>query len=117
MNIYLEVENFYKEFPGKLLLALEAANNDFNVYIGHREDIQQGALKDVISPGIIHLKDANSLKENISRLKKIKKKGFVFTCQDEEPGITINNYKLFSSFLVPILFSTILTLLMKKKGI
>ena len=29
----------------------------------------------------------------------------------------INNYKLFSSFLVPILFSTILTLLMKKKGI
>ena len=29
----------------------------------------------------------------------------------------INNYKLFSSFLVPILFSTILTLLMKKKGV
>ena len=29
----------------------------------------------------------------------------------------INNYKLFSSFLVPILFSTILTLLMKRKGI
>ena len=27
----------------------------------------------------------------------------------------INNYKLFSSFLVPILFSTILTLLMKRK--
>ena len=29
----------------------------------------------------------------------------------------INNYKLFSSFLVPILFSTVLTLLMKKKGV
>ena len=39
MNIYLEVENFYKEFPGKLLLALEAALNDFNVFIGYRHDI------------------------------------------------------------------------------
>ena len=29
----------------------------------------------------------------------------------------INNYKLFSSFIVPILFSTVLTLLMKKKGV
>ena len=78
MNIYLEVENFYKEFPGKLLLALEAARNDFNVFIGHRHDIQQAALKDHIGPGIIHLKDANSLKENVLILSRLKKKRFCF---------------------------------------
>ena len=84
MNIYLEVENSIKNFQENYL-ALEAACNDFNVFIGHRHDIQQAALKDHIGPGIIHLKDANSLKENVLILNKLNKKGFVFTCQDEEP--------------------------------
>ena len=91
MNIYLEIENFYKEFPGKLLLALEAANNDFNVYIGHRHDIQQGALNDVISPGIIHLKDANSLKENTSILKKLKKKDLCLHAKTKRPVLHSTN--------------------------
>ena len=39
MNIYIEIENFYKEFPGKLLLGLNNVNDKHNVYIGHRSDL------------------------------------------------------------------------------
>ena len=59
MNIYIEVENFYKEFPGNFLLALNYVCKEKNIYIAHRSDIQDSALKNLISPGIIHLKDAN----------------------------------------------------------
>ena len=34
MNIYIEIENFYKEFPGKLLPGLNNVNDKYNVYIG-----------------------------------------------------------------------------------
>jgi len=97
MNIYIEVENFYKEFPGKFLLALNIVSKNCNIYIAHRSDIQLAALKGLISPGVIHLKDVNSLDENYNIIKKLHSKGFIFTAQDEEPGITIDDYDKFST--------------------
>lgn len=97
MNIYIEIENFYKEFPGKLLLGLNNVNDKYNVYIGHRSDLQSAALNGNASPGIIHLKDCNSLDENYQIIKKLSSKGYIFTAQDEEPGITIDDYNEFSN--------------------
>lgn len=97
MNIYIEIENFYKEFPGNFLLALNYVSKKNNIYLAHRSDIQDCALKDLISPGIIHLKDVNSLDSNFNVIKKINSKGFSFTSQDAEPGLTIDNYDEFST--------------------
>ena len=97
MNIYIEVENFYKEFPGNFFLALNYVCKEKNIYIAHRSDIQDSALKNLISPGIIHLKDANSLVENYDAIKKLSSKGFIFTSQDAEPGLTIEDYSEFAN--------------------
>ena len=97
MNLYLEVENFYKEFPGIFLLGLNYVSKEKNIYIAHRNDIQDNGLRNLISPGIIHLKDVNSLNQNYAVIQKLSSKGFIFTSQDAEPGLTIDNYDEFST--------------------
>ena len=107
MNLYIELEVYNREIEAKMLLALEAVKRGYNVIIAHRSIIQKLALQNELPPGIIHMKDANSIKYQIEILKKLKKKNFYFTAQDEESGllnkkydtfakIRFNNYKAFN---------------------
>ena len=75
-NLYIELEIYNREIEAKLLLALEAVSQGYNVIIANRLMIQQLALNNEIPPGIIHMKDANSIKSNIEIIKKLKKKNF-----------------------------------------
>lgn len=92
MNLYIELEVTLREFESRLLLAFEAANKSFNVFIAYRKDIQDSALKSKISPGIIHMKDANCTKDQLEIYKKLKKLGFIITSQDEEGGYIPDDY-------------------------
>ena len=96
MNIYIELEVTNREFESRLLLAFEAAYRNFNVYIAYRKDIQDAALNSKISPGIIHMKDANGTSDQIQIYDKLKKLGFKITAQDEEGGFVYDNYSVFA---------------------
>ncbi len=95
MNIYIEIEVFDREFKSRLLLASYAAYKNFNVYLMHRSEIHDLALKNKIAPGIIFMKDVNSTREIYQIIKSLKKKGFIFTAQDEEAGILYDDYNDF----------------------
>ena len=95
-NLYIELEVYNREIEAKLLLALEAVSKDYNVIIANRLMIQKLALNNEIPPGIIHMKDANSVKNNIHIIKKLKKKNFFFTAQDEESGLLHKSYDQFA---------------------
>ena len=94
--LYIEVEIYVREFDSRYLLSLEAAKRGFEVYIGHRNQIYYLALNNQLAPGIIHKKDINTTPEEIKALKKLQKKGFIFTSQDEESGVLYNNFDDFS---------------------
>jgi surface carbohydrate biosynthesis protein len=96
MNLYIELEIYNREIQSKVLLALEAVKKGYNVIIAHRSIIQKLALEDKLPPGIIHMKDANSTKEQIDVYKKLKKKQFYLTAQDEESGLLNDTYKNFA---------------------
>ena len=92
MNIYLEVEVFNREFQSRLFLASYATLKNFDVYLMHRNEIIELGLSGNISPGIVFMKDANSTNFIFKTLSQLKKKGFIFTSQDEEAGIVFENY-------------------------
>ena len=98
MNIYIEIEVYQREFDARLSLALKAASDfNFKVFLMHRSEIIYLGLRNLIKPGIIHLKDVNSLDNDLyNSFVKLKSKGFVFTSQDEESGITFDNFNIFS---------------------
>ena len=86
---------FDREFKPRLFLASYAALKNFNVYLMHRSEIYDLALKNKISPGIVFMKDANSTDYFYSKIKSLKSKGFLFTSQDEEAGILFEDYNNF----------------------
>lgn len=92
MNIYIEVEVFNREFRSRLLLASYSALKNFDVYLMHRNQIIELGLSGNISPGLVFMKDANSTNFIYKTVLKLKKKGFIFTSQDEEAGIVFENY-------------------------
>ncbi len=96
MNLYIELEIYNREIEAKMLLALEAVKRGYSVLIAHRSEIQKLALQNKIPPGIIHMKDANSNEYQVNILKKLKKKKFFFTAQDEESGILNKRYDSFA---------------------
>lgn len=96
MNLYIEVEVLDREFRSRFLLACEAALKGFDVYILSRDEMSKLISTNSISSGIYHMKDANSTKLNINYLKKIKNKNFIITAQDEEAGLTYNNFEDFA---------------------
>lgn len=90
------MEVYNREIESRMLLALEAASRGYNVVIAERSLIQKLALNGDLPPGIIHMKDANSTKPNIEIIKKLKKKNFLITAQDEESGILYEKYSQFA---------------------
>lgn len=96
MNLYIELEIYNREIEAKMLLALEAARRGYSVIIAHRSIIQKLALEGNLPPGIIHMKDANSIDNHLKIVEKLKKKNFCFTAQDEESGILNKKYDNFA---------------------
>ena len=96
MNLYIELETYNREFESRMLLALEAVSRDYNVVIAHRDIIQKFALENILPPGIIHMKDANSGSYQIEKLKKLRKKNFFLTAQDEESGMLNEKFEQFA---------------------
>ena len=96
MNLYIELETYNREVESKMLLALEAVSRGYNVVIAHRDIIQKFALENTIPPGIIHMKDANSGSYQIDKLKKLKKKNFLLSAQDEESGMLNEKFDQFA---------------------
>lgn len=95
MNLFIEIEVYAREFKARFLLAAEAANKGFTVYLLSRHEIINLLNKKKLPVGIYHLKDANCSKENIEIYKKLKKLGFLITAQDEEAGILYDDYEDF----------------------
>jgi surface carbohydrate biosynthesis protein len=83
MNIYIFIEIKRRELSSRLLLALESAKRGHDVYIG---DLTPYLEKELLKPGIIHHKSLTPKIERINEIKKLKKKYFLFTSQDEESG-------------------------------
>lgn len=95
MNIYIEVENFGREMEARMLLAMEIASGDNQIYISDRMQILNNAAGNLISKGIIFLKDLNSSSEIYSLLKKARGNGFTIIATDEEAGIQFDDYESF----------------------
>lgn len=95
MNIYVEIEVFNREFKSRLLLASYAALKNYQVFLMHRSELYDLALKGNISPGIILMKDANSSDYICKKMNTLKKMGFLITAQDEESGILFDDFNHF----------------------
>ena len=95
MNVYIEVENFGREMEARMLLAMEIAGENNQVFISDRMQILNNAAYNLISKGIIFLKDLNSSSEIYILLKKARGNGFTIIATDEEAGIQFDDYENF----------------------
>ncbi len=83
MNIYIFIEIKRRELSSRFLLALEAASRGHDVFLG---DLSPYFKRNLFKPGVIHHKSITPKNERINELKRLKKKSFLFTSQDEESG-------------------------------
>lgn len=98
MNIYIEIEVLKRELMGKLLLSLQLINSGHNIYLTTRDKINNIAIKKLLHPGVIFLKDLNPEEYRIKNYKTLVKNGFTLVSQDEEIGCF--NDKSFEKFFI-----------------
>jgi surface carbohydrate biosynthesis protein len=94
MNIYIPVEIKVREFEGRLLLALAAAERGHEVLLGQKQDVELLLQQDLVKPGILHHKSI--LPCQFEWLQSIKEYGHKVTVQDEEHGLLAPDYKVFA---------------------
>ena len=94
-KLYILNEYYKREFHSNLLLAVEAASENYEVYLGTMDHYKGLINKNLIKPGIFHTKSVTHdlKKSNLNKL--LKKKGFKLTIHDQEHGILENDYKSF----------------------
>ena len=94
MNVYVRVEVLAREFQGRLLLALVAAERGHEVLIGkHNESSVVGnGLKSGYPPGIFHDKSlgVNDTKSVVK--EHLYLQGWGLTAQDEEHGLSASSF-------------------------
>ena len=83
-KIYIHCEITKREFEGKLLLSILAANNNFEVYLGNISGLES---KIDLPSGIFHHTSCVPAKFILDLFKRLKKRNFVISCQDEEGGV------------------------------
>lgn len=81
-----------REFNGRFLLALMAAERGHTVLLGHIKPLLGDGL---LSPGIVLEKCLTPSPRKVERLARLKDRGFVVTSIDEESGILGSDYSLF----------------------
>ena len=83
-KIFIHCEITKREFDAKLLLATLAANKNFDVFLGNITGLEN---KVNLPPGIFHHTSCVPSKSILSLFKRLKKKNFLITTQDEEGGV------------------------------
>lgn len=91
-RIYIHIEIQKREFTGRFLLALMAAERGHTVVLGHLKPLMREGL---LEPGIVLEKCLTPSEEKLRRLGRLKDRGFVITSIDEESGILGRDYSLF----------------------
>jgi surface carbohydrate biosynthesis protein len=98
MAIYIRVEVARREFDGRLLLALVAAERGHEVVLGKisLKRLMSGNLHGWrVSPGVVHLKSAVGTHRLLGQLMTLRHQGFVLTAQDEEHGLNAASVEAF----------------------
>lgn len=96
MNIYLPIEVKVREFEGKMLLALEAAERGHVVVIGEKKDTINLAKAGHLPPGIVHDKSLTPGDYKVKNFKDLKRHGHIITAQDEESGLLDESFDKFA---------------------
>jgi surface carbohydrate biosynthesis protein len=92
-RIYIHIEIAKREFNGRFLLALMAAERGHTVLLGHLKPLVREGL---LAPGIVHEKCLTPSHGKFSRWKPLKERGFLVTSIDEESGILGEDYGHFA---------------------
>lgn len=95
MNIYIPIEIKSRELESKILLALEAASRGHEVLLGPLSIVFSWGPTGLLKPGIFHDKSLHP-KVNFPPQRKIKERGGVITCLDEESGLLDESYEKFA---------------------
>ena len=83
-KIYIHCEITKREFEAKLLLSTIAANNNFEVYMGNIEGLEKNIH---LPSGLLHFTSCTPAKRILDLFKRLKRKKFIITAQDEEGGV------------------------------
>jgi surface carbohydrate biosynthesis protein len=83
-RVYIHCEITKREFEGKLLLSTIAADKNFDVYMGNIQGLESNIN---IPTGLLHFTSCTPSKKILSLFKRLKKKNFIISCQDEEGGV------------------------------
>lgn len=92
-RVYIHIEIQKREFNGRFLLALMAAERGHTVLLGHLKPLLR---EDLLEPGIVHEKCLTPSHEKVRRLSRLKERGFLVTSIDEESGILGKDYGPFA---------------------
>jgi len=96
MNIYIPMEIKAREFEGRGLLALVAAERGHTVVFGGKEDTQDLARRGSLPCGIVHLKSIEPSPYTIGLLSDLSQNGHLISVQDEENGLLDESYSRFA---------------------
>jgi surface carbohydrate biosynthesis protein len=92
-RIYINIEIQKREFDGRFLLALMAAERGHTVILGYLKPLLRDGL---LSPGIVLDKSLTPRPEKLSLMKGLKDRGFLVTSIDEESGLLGADYAPFA---------------------
>ncbi|MCC5943270.1 MAG: hypothetical protein JJU37_17130 [Balneolaceae bacterium] len=97
MNIYIPIEVKARELEGRGLLAIVAAERGHRVILGNKSETRGLCKKALLPKGILHEKSLTPSESTIKYFKKLKTDGYLLTSQDEEHGLTTENYEDFAA--------------------
>jgi len=96
MNIYIPIEIKARELEGRFLISAVAAERGHTVILGSKSDTRNLCKKKVLPPGIIHDKSLTPSNDSLKYFEQVVNDGYVLTSQDEEAGVTLENYTEFA---------------------
>jgi surface carbohydrate biosynthesis protein len=91
--VYLPMEIFHREYPGKLALALALVEMGNKVHIGYNHFIRNMALES--NRGGVYFEIKGKSPKGMDYLSKIRERGVLLVGQDEEAGISYLNFNDF----------------------
>ena len=93
--IYIPVELKYRELMNKLFFVANNIDEDFVFFIGDKTSVNRAVR--LLGKGVYFYKSINYY--DTDHINRVKNRGNVYVSLDEEGGATLNNSKVFQSFL------------------
>ena len=93
--IYIPVELKSRELMNKLFFVANNIDEDFVFFIGDKTSVNRAVR--LLGKGVYFYKSINYY--DTDHINRVKNRGNVYVSLDEEGGATLNNSKLFQSFL------------------